>query len=186
MRRFKEWNKHKNRNDYWVEKDSWILKHWQEVIGDRRTNRIALNEIKGSQQNIASSASELSKYISKAKSKEERGSSLRWYSFSDGYRGCKPKLGELGSTYVPGRSFEYMEWLGHSEYQEHAWELCNEEEGVCDCRRPVIYWDYQYRNYNEYRNVFINTKLIEMLVGGHKEWVLSADREREAEVVGIT
>lgn len=143
-----------------MDKNDWFNKAWQEVIKDAKTTRMALNPIVSSKGSISS---EISKYLSKAKTKD--GSVRRWYSFSDGFRGCRPKLARIGSTYVPSR---YL-WWGEVgvDSKEHDWELCREQENNdCSCRRPVIVWDFGRRNNYEYRNVFINDSLIKMMIGG--------------------
>lgn len=136
-----EWNPRKNKNDRWVDKDSWLLKAWQEVIDDAKTTKMAINKVVPNKKDQSSSASELSKYLSKQKSKETR-TRQRWYSFSSGYEGCKPKLKTYGSVFGD---------------QKHI-RPCT-KESKCNCESLCIVWDFKH-----YSNVFINSELVKMMV----------------------
>ena len=140
---YKEWNPVKKRNDRWLVKDSWLVKAWQEVTNDAKTKKISVNPIIKSQKSQIQSASELAKYLSKAKSKEKK-SRNRWYSFSGGFEGCKPKLKQYGSVF---------------DAETHI-RPCNREP-TCNCEGLIIVW-----NFKHYRNVFINTDLVKAMVKG--------------------
>lgn len=141
--RRKEYNPHKRKNDYWLTEDSWLLKAWQEVINDAKTKKISINPIIKNKNSQSQSASELAKYLSKAKSKE-KNSRNRWYSFSGGFEGCKPKLKQYGSLF---------------DAETHI-RPCNREP-TCNCEGLVIVW-----NFKHYSNVFINTDLVKAMVKG--------------------
>lgn len=160
MKRYKEWNRLKKKNDFWIDRNDWINKAWQEVIHDNKTHRIALNEIRSDK---LQASTEISKYVSKAKSKAS--GKYRWYSFSNGFRGVRPELKTMGATYMPAR---YL-YFDLSDFEESEWELCYETKDGCSCERPVIAWDFRDK-----RNVFINIELIKILkessrgvFGGH-------------------
>lgn len=156
-KRYKEWNRIKSKNDFWIDKNDWLMKHWQEVCKDGKISRIALNPIKSGSQDKASSCSELSKYLSKTKSKSDSGG--RWYSFSSQFRGCVPKLGRLSSTYLSTHHWE-LRYAKDGVIDENPYVVCNETQDGCTCFRPVIYWDFKH-----YDSVFINYSLMEMLGG---------------------
>lgn len=159
VKREKKWNRYKQANEFWLAQDDWLLKAWQEVIKDGKTTKVAINPVVSEKGTISK---ELAKYLSKARSKSTER--RRWYSFSDGYRGCRPELKAIGSTLVPSR---YLWWgLIGQDSTEHNWELCIENKDSCSCNRSVIVWDFGTRNNNEHRNVFINTDLMKVMIGG--------------------
>ena len=154
-KRVKEWNVRKRKFDWWIDKDDWLLKHWQEVNNDNRITRIALNPVLDSKEGTITAAGEVAKYLSKAKSKNTE--KQRWYSFSAGFRGCRPKITIWAATY------------SHLTHFQHE-EGCNESiASDCNCQRSVIAWDFKH-----FSDVFINYDLIKMMIGG-QPWHLQPD-----------
>lgn len=142
-KRVKEWNPRKRRNEFWVAQDDWLLKHWQEANQDGYIKKIALNPIPSGKDVAVSAAAEIAKYLSKAKSK--KSDHKRWYSFSRRFRGCRPKLGILASTY----------------YHDKRGDCDDPYSNTCVCQRSVISW-----NFRDFGNVFINYDLMKMMIGG--------------------
>lgn len=146
----KKWNPRKKKNEIWLKETDWKVKHWQEVVNDGKTKMVALNPVRENKTDQASAAAELSKYLSKAKSKE-RTTRNRWYSFSKGFRGIRAKL----KTYAALHD------------QTHDRGRCT-EKGQCGCQRLAIAFDTPDRIGSESgpREVFMNYELVAMMAKG--------------------
>lgn len=166
-KRYKEWNNFKKKNDWWVDKDDWLVKAWQEVCNDPRITRVALNPVLVGGQDKKSASAELSKYLSKEKSKG--GDRSRWFSFSKDFRGCRPELKTVGTSLVPSR--KYIWFTRREWYKDNSkWSWCTHEElKHCACSELVICWNFKY-----YDHVFINFELVRSMVNGVLQSVRSS------------